>query len=212
MTDVYLEVGQKRVFACSLEYPGWCRVAKTDHEALAALDDYGPRYEVIAKRAGIAFRPGELKVAERVKGSATTDFGAPGTAAAADERDLDKAGADRLVKLMRAAWDELDAVAAVTPEHLLKGPRGGGRDRTKMLDHVISSEASYARLLGLKYKVDAYGDTSGVAELRAGIAEAIGNARKGVPLREKGWLPRYAARRIAWHTLDHLWEMQDKTP
>jgi hypothetical protein len=212
VSDVYLEIGQKRVFACSLEYPGWCRAAKTDHEALVALDDYAPRYDVIAKRAGVAFRPGELTVVERLPGSATTDFGAPDRAAAADERDLDKAGAARLVKLMRAAWDELDAVAAATPERLLKGPRGGGRDRTKMLDHVVGSEAAYARLLGLKYKVDSYGDTSGVAELRAGIAEAIGNARKGVPLREKGWLPRYAARRIAWHTLDHLWEMQDKTP
>lgn len=94
----------------------------------------------------------------------------------------------------------------------MKGPRGGGRDRGKMLDHVIGSEASYARLLGLKYKVDSYDDTAGVSALRDGIAEAIGSARKGVPMRERGWLPRYAARRIAWHTLDHLWEMQDKTP
>lgn len=212
VTDVYLEIGPKRVFACSLEYPGWCRVAKTDHDALAALDDYGARYAVIAKRAGVAFRPGELTVVERLKGSATTDFGAPDQAAAADERDLDKAGAARLAKLMRAAWDELDAVAAKTPEHLVKGPRGGGRDRTKMLDHIVSSEASYARLLGLKYKVESYDDTEGVTALRDAIADAIGNARKGVPLREKGWLPRYAARRIAWHVLDHLWEMQDKTP
>jgi hypothetical protein len=212
VSDVYLEIGQKRVFACSLEYPGWCRVAKTDHEALVALDDYAPRYAVIAKRAGVAFRPGTLSVVERIAGSATTDFGAPDKAAAADERDLDKAGAARLVKLMRAAWDELDAVAADTPEHLLKGPRGGGRDRTKMLDHVVGSEASYARLLGLKYKVDAYSDSSAVAALRSGIASAIGDARRGVPMRENGWLPRYAARRITWHVLDHLWEMQDKTP
>lgn len=212
MSDVYLEIGQKRVFACSLEYPGWCRAGKTDHDALVALDDYGSRYAAIAQRGGVAFRPGELTVVERLQGSATTDFGAPDKAASADERDLDKAGAARLVKLLRAAWDELDAVAAVTPEHLMKGPRGGGRDRGKMLDHVIGSEASYARLLGLKYKVDSYDDTAGVTALRDGIAEAIGSARKGVPMRERGWLPRYAARRIAWHTLDHLWEMQDKTP
>ena len=24
-TDVYLELGTKRVFACALEWPGWCR-------------------------------------------------------------------------------------------------------------------------------------------------------------------------------------------
>jgi hypothetical protein len=212
MTDVYLEIGQKRVFACSLEYPGWCRVAKTDHDALAALDDYAERYAVIARRAGVAFRPGELTVVERVNGGATTDFGVPDKTAAADERAWDKAGAGRVVKLVRAAWEELDAVAAVTPEHLVKGPRGGGRDRTKMLDHVVGAEASYARKLGLKYKVDAYEDTAGVREMRDGIAAALGDVRKAEPLVERGWLPRYAARRIAWHVLDHLWEMQDKTP
>jgi hypothetical protein len=212
MTDVYLEIGQKRVFACSLDYPGWCRTAKTDHEALAALDEYAERYAIIAERAGVAFRPGALTVVEKVKGSATTDFGVPEKAAAADERALDKAGAARLVKLVRAAWDELDAVAANTPEQLIKGPRGGGRDRTKMLDHVVGSEAGYARKLGLKYKVDTYGDTAGVAAVRDGIAQALGNARQGKPMAERGWLPRYAARRIAWHVLDHLWEMQDKTP
>jgi hypothetical protein len=28
---------------------------------------------------------------------------------------------------------------------------------------------------------------------------------------EKGWPPRYAARRIAWHALDHAWEIEDKS-
>jgi hypothetical protein len=27
----------------------------------------------------------------------------------------------------------------------------------------------------------------------------------------KGWPPRYAARRIAWHVLDHAWEMEDRS-
>lgn len=25
MTDVYLEAGKKRVFACAADWPGWCR-------------------------------------------------------------------------------------------------------------------------------------------------------------------------------------------
>jgi len=28
----------------------------------------------------------------------------------------------------------------------------------------------------------------------------------------KKWTVRYAARRIAWHVLDHAWEMQDRAP
>jgi hypothetical protein len=26
-----------------------------------------------------------------------------------------------------------------------------------------------------------------------------------------GWPVRYAARRIAWHVLDHAWEIEDKS-
>lgn len=26
-----------------------------------------------------------------------------------------------------------------------------------------------------------------------------------------GWPARYAARRIAWHALDHAWEIEDRT-
>ena len=25
------------------------------------------------------------------------------------------------------------------------------------------------------------------------------------------WPPRYAARRLAWHVLDHAWEIEDKS-
>jgi hypothetical protein len=30
-------------------------------------------------------------------------------------------------------------------------------------------------------------------------------------VRPKGWPTRYAARRIAWHALDHAWEIEDKS-
>ncbi len=36
-TPVYLEVGSKRVFACSIEWPGWGRSGKTEDAALEAL-------------------------------------------------------------------------------------------------------------------------------------------------------------------------------
>ena len=28
---------------------------------------------------------------------------------------------------------------------------------------------------------------------------------------ETKWPPRYAARRIAWHALDHAWEIEDRS-
>jgi hypothetical protein len=27
---------------------------------------------------------------------------------------------------------------------------------------------------------------------------------------DRGWTPRYAVRRFAWHVLDHVWEIEDK--
>lgn len=30
-------------------------------------------------------------------------------------------------------------------------------------------------------------------------------------LAAKGWPARYAARRIAWHVLDHAWEIEDRS-
>ena len=36
------------------------------------------------------------------------------------------------------------------------------------------------------------------------------NPSDGQPLAGRRWLHRYAARRIAWHALDHAWEMEDR--
>ena len=36
-------------------------------------------------------------------------------------------------------------------------------------------------------------------------------ASNGSPPVERGWPQRYAARRIAWHALDHAWEIEDRS-
>ena len=36
-TDVYLEIGAKRVFAGAIEWPGWSRSGRTEEDALEAL-------------------------------------------------------------------------------------------------------------------------------------------------------------------------------
>jgi len=87
-----------------------------------------------------------------VPGDATTDFGVPGAITPSDHGHVTTAEAERLAALVRAAWTVFDQVAAVSPEELRKGPRGGGRDRTKMMAHVFDAEAGYARYLGRKPK------------------------------------------------------------
>jgi hypothetical protein len=212
-TPVYLEVGTKRVFACSVDWPGWCRSGKDDDAALTALADYAARYAVVAKQAGKRFtaRIGDdLDVVERVEGSATTDFGAPGVVPELDAGPLTAAAARRTADLVAASWAVLDSVAGASPAELRKGPRGGGRDRDKMLQHVLSAEAAFARKLDVKHKEPALGDAAATQALRKDIVAVLRAARSGSPLRENGWPPRYAARRIAWHVLDHAWEMEDR--
>jgi len=209
---VYLEAGAKKVFACSIDFPGWCRSDKDEEAALEALADYAPRYAEVAKVAKVAFpaKAVELEVVERVKGKGATDFGIPHEVTRADTEPLTARQAARQVELMRAAWAVLDRVAKASPAELRKGPRGGGRDRDKMLDHVLGAEAAYARKLGIKHPQPELGDTRAIKALRDELAETLRGASDGSPLVPKGWPPRYAMRRIAWHVLDHAWEMQDR--
>jgi hypothetical protein len=210
---VYLELGTKKVFACSIDFPGWCRAAKDEEAALGALAGYAPRYAEVARRAKAAFPSGTpgFEVVERVKGKGATDFGVPHEIPEADAEPLTARQAARQVELMRAAWAFLDEVAGAAPAELRKGPRGGGRDRDKMLGHVLGAEAAYARQLGIKHPEPELGDSRAIKALRDDLAAALGRASDGSPLRPKGWPPRYALRRITWHVLDHAWEMQDRS-
>jgi hypothetical protein len=206
--DVYIEAGNKKVFACAVDWPGWCRAAKDEEQALDALAAYAERYAVVTSEAGVRFSPrnASLAVVERVKGSATTDFGAPGAVAGADGAPVTRAQAKRYTALVEASWRVLDRVAAGAPASLRKGPRGGGRDRDAIVAHVADAEAAYARKIGVRHKppVDP-------AALRADVLDALGRPSDGSPLADKGWPARYAARRIAWHALDHAWEIEDRS-
>lgn len=215
-TPVYLEIGSKRVFACSVDWPGWCRSGKDEQGALAVLADYAPRYAHVAFTAdeGALFSRAaavEFDVLERVTGTGTTDFGAPGVVPELDAAALTATEAERYAALVAAAWTVLDRVAADAPAELRKGPRGGGRDRDPVLQHVLGAETSYARTLGVKHPEPALDDPAAIKALRDDIIHALRSAREGTPRTPKGWPPRYAARRIAWHVLDHAWEIEDKS-
>ncbi len=212
-TPVYLEVGTKRVFACALEWPGWCRSAKTEGEALAALAASAERYAAVAREASIPFsgvRRDSFHVVERLIGSAGyTDFGVPGAVPESDWVPLTSEEATRHAALVRAAWAIFARIAAEAPAALRRGPRGGGRDRDQMIDHVLGAEASYARKLGVKQRQPARDDAPAIAALRDAISAALRLRVDGASLVPTGWPPRYAAHRIAWHVLDHAWEMED---
>ena len=200
-TPVYLEVGTKKVFACSLDWPGWARAARTEEQALEALASYAGRYRPVAEEAGVRFpkSAGDVDVVERVKGGTTTDFGVPDVPAGADASPLTKAQAERLARLVAATWTVFERVVNASPAELRKGPRGGGRDRDKMVAHVLDAEKAYFRKVGVK-------------DGREAFLEALRAARQPQPeLATKTWPWRYTARRVAWHVLDHAWEMEDRS-
>jgi hypothetical protein len=157
----------------------------------------------VAELAGVPFRPGTPEVVERLPGNATTAFGAPGVVPALD---VDAKVTDTAIALLEASWAFLDGVAASSPAELRKGPRGGGRDRDKMLQHVLGAESAYARQIGVKHKEPDVADRAAVLALRTDIVAAL---RAGV--QDTKWPSRYFVRRTAWHVLDHAWEMQDRS-
>ena len=215
---VCLEVTPKQAVASALDWPGWCRAGQDEGAALETLASYAGRYAPVADQAGISF-PATVAfdVVERVPGGPTTAFAAPEcrrpfpqVIAEAEQTKVTPAAARRLVDLVTAAWATFDQIAAASPAELRKGPRGGGRDRDKLIDHVIGAETAYARKLGIKLRQPATGDIAAIEELREAIAGVVGAPSDGSPVVPGGWTTRYAVRRIAWHVLEHAWEMQDR--
>ena len=215
---VCLEVAPKQAVASALDWPGWCRAGRDEGAALAALASYAGRYAPVAAHAGVRFPAAvAFNVAERVPGGPATAFAAPECrrpfpqiTAAADRAAVTPAAARLLAGLVTAAWAAFEQIAAASPAELRKGPRGGGRDRDQIIGHVIGADTAYVRKLGIKHKLPATGGTASIGELREAIAAVVGTPSDGSPVIPSGWTTRYAARRIAWHVLEHAWEMQDR--
>src|SRR4051794_21759480 len=207
-----MEETPKRSFASAADWPGWSRAGKTEELAVQALLAYAPRYAVVASLAGEPFATDELRpdVIERVRGSAGTEFGVPSVPTDLDARPLDAAAAARLVSLVDAAWTIFDRTAGDAPEELLKGPRGGGRNTSKIVGHVVDADRAYANQIGIELAESAM-DQGAIRAMRAAMLDVLRAARDGAPLAGKRWPARYAAHRIAWHALDHAWEIEDRT-
>jgi len=211
---VYLEVTRKRTFAGAVEWPGWCRSGKTPEDALDALVAYADRYHTVISRSRLGFKaPGsvdELEVVERLTGNATTEFGAPGVPPKADSRPLPAGELKRLSTILEASWRAFDRIAAgAEGVALAKGPRGGGRDLPKIVEHVAGAEEGYLSALGSRKPAEA-------SDLRATILAAVAARAQNKPVADpnkvtKQWSPRFFVRRAVWHVLDHAWEIEDRS-
>jgi len=212
--DVIVEKGTKRVFASAADWPGWARAGKDEAQALAALLAYAPRYARVARALGFV-APKDVsafRVIERTGGNATTDFGAPGMPAKVDAAPVGDKDLARLIAALDAGWRAFDAaIAKAKGKTLASGPRGGGRSLDKIAAHVREAELAYLSGLGAPKPTS----TDLKAE-RAAVRDGLAASARGEypakgPRGGVRWKPRYMVRRAMWHTLDHLWEIEDRS-
>lgn len=211
---IVIETGKQKVFASAIDWPGWSRSGrKTTDAAIDELLAYRTRYNDVLRLASLHAIPdpcGNVDVIDTVEGPGVTDFGVPDAVHLVEREPMDDEECACQVAVLRASWRFFEHVSAEVSPELRKGPRGGGRDRDKLLDHVVQADRSYARQLGVRTPPFDTFDHDSVYAHHEAVYAAIPDRRDGRPLTDKGWPVRYAIRRMAWHVLDHAWEMQDK--
>jgi len=207
---------EKKSVAFSIDWPGWSRGAKTPEQALEMLESYRERYRPVASLAGMAAEfnaAGPLEIVEDRIGPGSTDFWGISYAASSTEHDpMDDAALERGITLLRACWEYFEGVAARVSPEMRKGPRGGGRDRDRIIRHVIRTESEdFAKQVGLRIPEEAALRPEGLLQHRKDYVAALRAYNAGeVARRMRSWTLAFLIRHSAYHTLDHAWEMEDK--
>ena len=210
--SIAIEVGLKgkKSVAVARDWPGLSRGAANEELAIERLRAYFPRYARVSERAGMRFDEASIEVAERYQGTGSTDFW--GISFAFSEFDRQVQSNDELERelaLMQACWAEFDEVRHRVSAELRKGPRGGGRDRDRIVQHTIAVEYDWSpkRAPGSEDQLPLTDDALRLH--REGYCAGIR------ALHEEGrpagkWPLRFLIRHTAFHTMDHAWEMEDK--
>jgi hypothetical protein len=206
----------KRSVAFSLDWLGWSRGAKTPELALETLESYRERYRPIADLAGMAREfdaAGPLEIVEDRVGPGSVDFwGISFSASSTEHGPLGDAEFDRGITLLRACWAFFDGVAARVSPEMRKGPRGGGRDRNRIIRHTIRTESEdFAKQVGLRIPEEGALTPDGLRQHRETYVAAMWAYNAGqIEKRMRSWTLPFLIRHSAFHTLDHAWEMEDK--
>jgi len=208
--EVHVQIGAKRTFAAALDWPGWTRSGRDEAAALQALADYGARYGRAIASAQLEFRAPQgsagFSVVERLKGTTTTDFGAPDASPASDQDPLGAAGLVRAQALLKACWRAFDSATRVsggTHARDRSPPRWAGF-RYDRAPHP-GGRGRLSRAPGL------FGQTRRTRRTAIGTAPPAGRGARRAGRGGLRWRPRYFVRRVAWHLLDHAWEIEDRS-
>src|SRR5436190_3383293 len=155
---VTLEIGPKgkKVVAVAADWPGLERGTTSGEAAIERLLSYAPRYAPVAKLAGMeaAFATSTtssaVEVVESYPGTGSTDFWSISFAfSGIDQRAMSGEALERELTLMRACWVFFDDVRSRVSAEMQRGPRGGGRDRDRIVRHTLFTEQDWAKKLGV---------------------------------------------------------------
>jgi len=212
---VTLEIGPKgkKVVAVAPDWPGLERGAKTGEIAIERLLTYVPRYAKVAKLAGMeslfVTNP-TIDIIEQYAGTGSTDFwGISFAYSTFDHLAMSGEVLERDLTLMRACWVLFDDVRSRVSAELQKGPRGGGRDRDRIVRHIFANEQDWAKGLGVLTDDDAMHTDEGLKVFREAYCNGIRVFHSQNKMAGK-WPLRFLIRHTAYHVLDHAWEMEDK--
>jgi hypothetical protein len=204
----------KKTVAFAVDWPGWSRGAKTPDVALDTLESYRVRYRPIAVGAAMADEfdsAGKLDIIEDKVGTGMTDFwGLSFSTSSFEHEPMDETEFDRKVRLLRACWDFFDDVAGRVSAEMQRGPRGGGRDRDRIVRHTIRTESEdFAKKVGLRIPEEGALTPEGLRTHRESFVAAMRDYNtEGRTMRT--WTLPFLIRHSAYHVLDHAWEMEDK--
>jgi hypothetical protein len=205
----------KKAVAFAVDWPGWSRGARSTDLALATLESYRRRYRPIALAAGMADAfdaAGPLDVIEDRVGTGSTDFwGISFSPSGTEQGPMADTEIDRKIRLLRACWAYFDGVAGRVSAEMRKGPRGGGRDRDRIIRHTIRTESEdFAKRLGLRIAEGGALSPAGLAAHREAYLAAMHAYNRGEGKRMQSWTLPFLIRHSAYHVMDHAWEMEDK--
>jgi hypothetical protein len=214
-TRVTVEIGPKgkKVVAVAPDWPGFARGATTEEAAINRLRSYISRYAPVAKLAGMdaAFaNVSAVNVVERYPGTGSTDFwGISFAFSSIDRQAVSNEALERELTLMRACWMFFDDVRSRVSPEMRRGPRGGGRDRDRIVRHTLAVEQGWAKGLGIRTSEDGILTDEELNAQRDAYCNAIRTFHEEGKMAGT-WPLRYLIRHTAFHTLDHAWEMEDK--
>jgi hypothetical protein len=206
----------KRAAAFALDWPGWSRGATSADLAVETLEAYRERYRPVAELAGLGAEfaaAGPLEIVEDRVGPGSTDFwGISFSPSSSEQGPMGEAELDRAITLLQACWAFFDDVAARVSAEMRKGPRGGGRDRDRIIRHTIRTESEdFAKQVGLRNPEEFALTPEGLRQHRETYLAAMRRYNAGeVERRMRSWTLPFLIRHSAYHTLDHAWEMEDK--